>query len=84
MPRRIKISASEIIQSRFYILDIPPIAERLDRAQGGSERAGSGERLAPRIISIFYHFGAGVVKQSDNIAFFRVSPFISGELNSVL
>ena len=47
---------------------IPPIPERLDGTQGGSERTSGGEHPAPRIVSIFYHFGAVGVNDSDNIA----------------
>ena len=68
LPCRIIIPTPKIVQSRFYIIDIPPIAERLDGTQCGSERTGGGERLTPRIVSIFYHFGAGAVNQTDNIA----------------
>ena len=68
IPGGIIIPSSEIIESRFYIIEIPPIAEGLDSAQGGSERAGGGERLAPRIVSILYHFVAVAVNDSDNIA----------------
>ena len=68
LPCRIIIPTPKIVQSRFYIIDIPPIAERLDRTQGSSERTGGGDRLAPRIVSVFYHFGAVGVNDSDNIA----------------
>ena len=53
------------------IVDIPPIAERLDGTQGESEGTGGGERLAPRIVRIFYHFGAGGVNQTDDAALER-------------
>ena len=65
--RRI-IPTSKIVKSDFYVIDIPPIAEGLDSAQGGSEGTGGGEDFAPRIVNIFYHFGAGAVNQTDNIA----------------
>ena len=67
-PCRIIIPAPKVIESSFYVIDIPPIAEGLDGAQGGSEGTGGGEDFAPRIVNIFYHFSAGAVNQTDNIA----------------
>ena len=68
IPTRVIIPPLQVIQSRFYIIDIPPIAEGLDSAQGGSEGTGGGEDFAPGIVDIFYHFSAGAVNQTDNIA----------------
>ena len=66
-PLRIIIPAAQIIQSGFYIIDIPPIAERLDRTQGGSERTGGREHLAPGIIGILDHFCATGVQDAHNV-----------------
>ena len=65
--RRI-IPTSKIVKSDFYVIDIPPIAEGLDSTEGGGEGTGGGEDFAPRIVDIFYHFGASAVNQTDNIA----------------
>ena len=67
-PLRIIIPAAQIIQSSFYIIDIPPITEWLDRTQSGSERASSGKYLAPRIVSVFYNFRTSAVNDADDIA----------------
>ena len=64
------VSAPKIIESGFYIIDIPPVVEGLDRTQGGSEGTGGGEHLAPRIVSIvsiFYRLIAAGVNDPDNI-----------------
>ena len=68
MPVGIVVPAPKVVKSRFYVIDIPPIAERLDSAQSGSEGTGGGEDFAPGIVDIFYHFSAGAVNQTDNIA----------------
>ena len=52
----------------IWIIHIPPIAERLNGAEGGSHGAGDGRDFAPSIVYIFYHFGAGAVNKADNIA----------------
>jgi hypothetical protein len=53
---RAVISGPEIIELRFYIIDIPPIPERLDGTQGGSEGTGGGKSLASHIVGISYRF----------------------------
>ena len=68
IPIGVIIPASEIVESGFYIIDIPPIAERLDDAQRGSEGAGGRENLAPRVIRVFYHLGSIAVNQSQHVA----------------
>ena len=68
MPAGVVVPAPKVVKSRFYVIDIPPIAERLDSAQSGSEGTGGGEDFAPGIVDIFYHFSAGAVNDSDNIA----------------
>ena len=68
IPIGVIIPASEIVESGFYIKDIPPITERLDSAHGGSEGAGGRENLAPRVIRVFYHLGSIAVNQSQHVA----------------
>ena len=75
------MSASEVVEPCLYIIDIPPIAERLDRTQGSSERTGGGEELAPSIVNVFYHLGSVAVNDSDNITLqiLNVSIFRGGD-----
>ena len=62
------IPAPKIMKSSLYIIDIPPITERLNSTQRGSERTGGGEYLTPRIVGIFYYLGPGAVNQAQHIA----------------
>jgi len=67
IPHGIVIPGSKVVESSFYIIDMPPIAERLDRTQGGSERTGGREHLAPGIIGILDHFCATGVQDAHNV-----------------
>ena len=62
------VSASEIVESRFYIIDIPPISEWLDSTQGGSKGTGGRENFAPRIVGISYHLVSVAVNQTQYVA----------------
>ena len=68
LPDGIIVPAPEIVESRFYIIDIPPISEWLDSTQGGSEGTSGGKHLAPRIVGIFYYLGPGAVNQAQHVA----------------
>ena len=62
------IPASEVVQPRFLIEDVPTIAERIAHPQRIRERAGHGERLTPCIVLVFYNKIAIVVKNTDDVA----------------
>ncbi len=66
-PVRVIIPTPQVVQSRFYIIDIPPVAEGLDGTQGGSKGTGGGEYLTPRIVGILDHFRATGVQDAHNV-----------------
>ena len=58
------ISGFKVIQSRFFIVDITTIAERIPLSQRIGQRAGGAQRLAPCIVLVFYHAAAADVNDS--------------------
>ena len=65
---RIIVSTDEIIQSRFYIIHIPPIPEGLNGTERAGHRSGGAQYLAPSIVGVLYHFVPIAVNDSDDIA----------------
>ena len=63
----IVISTSEIIQPRFFVIDVAAIPEGIDRTQRAGECTSLADRLAPCIVSIGYHVGAVAVKQANDV-----------------
>ena len=62
------ISGFKVIQSRFFIVDITTIAERIPLSQRTGQRASGTQRLAPHVVLVFYHEGTRTVKQANDIA----------------
>ena len=65
--RRIVVAALQVVQSSFFVIHIPAVAERVLCAQGARERAGAGKLLAPAIVSIFYYGVVAAVNQADDV-----------------
>lgn len=59
--------ASEVVQQGFGVVDVPPVAEGIQRAQGGGQGAGGGEDLAPGVVGVSHHLLAGTVNQPQHI-----------------
>ena len=62
------VSALEIVQPRFGIIDIPAVAEGVKFAQRVRHGAGGGQRITPCIIGVRYHLRAAAVDQPGHIA----------------
>lgn len=67
-PSGIVIPAVEVVQPRFRVVDIAPIAERVKSAESGGERPACVPRLAPRVIGVGHYLCACAVHQSGHIA----------------
>lgn len=64
----IVISTSEIIQPRFFVIDVAAIPEGLHSAQCSGHTTCLADGAAPCIIHIVYHSRASAVKNGHNIA----------------
>ena len=64
---RIVISALEVIESGFAVVDVAAVAEGVILAEGRFHGAGDGKGLAPGVIGIADHLIAGAVHKSDHV-----------------
>ena len=55
------VSALEIIQLRFPIVDVASVSERVIAAYGGGETAGGVEVVAPGVVEVGGYYCAGLV-----------------------
>ena len=62
------VSRIEVVEARFGIVVVTAIAERVVRAEGGSEGAGDGKNVAPRVVGIFDNNLARGGQNCENIA----------------
>ena len=51
-PRRVIVSALQIIQPRFRVVDVSAVAQGILFAEGGGQRAGGGQRIAPCVVGV--------------------------------
>ena len=51
-PRRVIVSALQIIQPRFRVVDVSAVAQGVLFAEGGGHRAGGGQQIAPCIVGV--------------------------------
>ena len=67
-PSRIVVATIEVIQPRFRVVDVAPIAERVKSAESGGERPACAPRLAPRVIGVGHHLCPRAVHQTGHIS----------------
>ena len=58
----------EVIEAGFGVVDISPVAEGVVSAEGGGERAGRGQELAPGIVGVSDDHSAREIQKSRYIA----------------
>ena len=64
---RIVVPALEVVQLRFGVVDIAPVAEGVVGAQGGCQGAGDGEGFAPGVIGVGNHRASRSVQDGRHI-----------------
>ena len=65
-PRRAIIPALQIVQPSLCIVDIPAVAQGVLFAEGGGQRAGGGQRIAPCVVGVGHDArAAGIVAVGD-------------------
>ena len=57
----------EIIEASLGIVYIAAVAQGIQGAEGGGHGAGGAERIAPGVVGISHHTGAGTVDDADHI-----------------
>ena len=62
------VTALEVVQSRFGIIEVPAIAEGVQLTQCVGHGAGGGQRITPCVIGVRHHLRAAAVDQSGHVA----------------
>ena len=62
------VSALEVVQPRFGIIDIPAVVEGVELAQRVGHGAGGGQRITPCVIGVRHHLRAAAVDQPGHVA----------------
>ena len=65
--RRIVVAALQVVQSGFFVIHIPAVAERVEIAQRIRQRTGARDLPAPTVIGVFYYGIVITVNQTDNV-----------------
>ena len=64
---RIVVSAAQIVQPGFLIIDIATILEGVQLAERVGQRTSRVNDLSPSIVRIGYYLGTSIVKQANDI-----------------
>ena len=64
---RVIITALEVVEACFLVVDVAAVAEGVGLAEGRGQRAGGGQYLAPGVIGISHHLIAGSICQTQYI-----------------
>ena len=64
---RVVVPALEVVQLRFGVVDIAPVAEGVVGTQGGCQGAGDGEGIAPGVIGVGNHRASRSVQDCRHI-----------------
>ena len=67
-PRRVIVPALQIVQPRFRVVDIPAVAQRVLFAEGGGQRAGGGQQIAPCVVGVGHDAGAAGADKAGHVA----------------
>ena len=67
-PPRIIVPALQIIQPRFRVVDVSAVAQGVLFAEGGGQRAGGGQRIAPCVVGVGHDAGAAGADKAGHVA----------------
>ena len=67
-PPRVIIPALQIVQPRFRVVDVSAVAERVGCAEGGGQRAGGGQRVAPCVVGVGHDARAAGIDETGHVA----------------
>ena len=97
-PRRVIIPALQIVQPRFRVVDVSAVAQGVLFAEGGCQRAGGGQRVAPCVVGVGHDARAAGGDETGHVALRvldveilravvvhgRRADFVIGEVHSVV
>ena len=67
-PRRVIVPTLQIIQPRLRVVDVPAVAQGVLFAEGGCQRAGGAQLIAPCVVGIGHDAGAAGADKAGHIA----------------
>ena len=67
-PPRVIIPALQIVQPRFRVVDVSAVAQRVLFAEGGGQRAGGGQQIAPCVVGVGHDARAACADEAGHVA----------------
>ena len=67
-PRRVIVPALQIVQPRFRVVDVPAVAQGVLFAEGGGQRAGGGQQIAPCVVGVGHDARAAGADKAGHVA----------------
>ena len=67
-PRRVIVPALQIVQPCLRVVDIPAVAQGVLCAEGGGQRAGGGQRVAPCVVGVGHDARAAGADKTGHVA----------------
>ena len=67
-PRRVIIPALQIVQPSLRVVDVPAVAQGVLFAEGGGQRAGGGQQIAPCVVGVGHNARAAGADKAGHVA----------------
>ena len=67
-PPRVIVPALQIVQPRLRVVDVSTVAQGVLFAEGGGQRAGGGQRIAPCVVGVGHDAGAACADEAGHVA----------------
>ena len=67
-PPRVIVPALQIVQPRFRVVDVSAVAQRVLFAEGGGQRAGGGQQIAPCVVGVGHDARAACADEAGHVA----------------
>ena len=67
-PPRVIIPALQIVQPRFRVVNVSAVAQRVLCAEGGGQRAGGGQQIAPCVVGVGHNARTAGIDEAGHVA----------------
>ncbi len=67
-PRRVIVPALQIVQPRFRVVDVSAVAQGVLCAEGGGQRAGGGQQIAPCVVGVGHNARTAGIDEAGHVA----------------